>query len=62
LQGAERVEGTLETTEAAGIDERASALPTYIRAGNLYECAWELLKYGHFKGMDDEAAALALGA
>jgi hypothetical protein len=49
-------------TKAAGIDERLAALATYIRAGNLYECAWPLLQYGHFKGMDNGAATLALAA
>jgi hypothetical protein len=47
--------------EAAGLDGRLAALATYIRAGNLYESAWQLMKFGHFKGMEDKAAALALG-
>jgi hypothetical protein len=40
--------------------ERFSALATYLRAGNLYECAWLPFRLGHFKGMDDETATLAL--
>jgi len=48
-------------TEADGLDERLAALAEHIHAGKLYECAWQLMKYGHFKGMEDEAAALALG-
>jgi hypothetical protein len=39
-----------------------TAVATYTRAGDLYECAWQLLKYGHFKSMAVEAAALGLGA
>jgi hypothetical protein len=31
-------------------------------AGNLYECPWKAFRLGHFKGMDDEGAALALAA
>jgi hypothetical protein len=48
--------------EAAGLDERLQPLAAYVLAGQLYETPWRLLVYGHFKGMEDEAAALALAA
>ena len=44
------------------LDDRFASLAEYLRAGNLYECAWPPFRLGHFKGMDDEAAALALAA
>jgi hypothetical protein len=62
LQGRDKGRRHARDQETAGIDERLAALGTYIRAGNLYECAWQLLKHGHFKGMEDKAAALALAA
>lgn len=38
-----------------------SALAAFIPAHH-YESPWQLFRLGHFKGMEDEAAALALGA
>jgi hypothetical protein len=62
LQGRDKGRRHARDQETAGIDERFSALATYIRAGNLFECAWKPPKYGHFKGVEDKAAALALAA
>lgn len=60
LQGRRKGRRHAGDPEDSRVDERFSALATYLCAGNLYECAWLPFRLGHFKGMNDEEAALAL--
>jgi hypothetical protein len=46
--------------KARALDERLSALASYIRVGNYYESAWQLFCYGQLKGLSDEEAVKAL--
>jgi hypothetical protein len=57
LKDAKRVEGSLEIRKPLRIDERFSSLAKYVLAANYYECAWELFRFGHFKGLSHEAAS-----
>jgi hypothetical protein len=43
------------------LDERLAAIAAEVLAGKYYECAWELMRFGHFPGMSHEEAAGALG-
>jgi hypothetical protein len=40
--------------------DRLSALASDVLAGYDYECAWELFRFGHFRGMDDGQSATVL--
>jgi hypothetical protein len=46
--------------DVEGIDQRLSSLAAHVLAGQHYECAWELFRFGQFKGLSHEAAALEL--
>ena len=41
-------------------DDRLSTLASDVLAGYDYECAWELFRFGHFRGMDDGKSATVL--
>jgi hypothetical protein len=45
-----------------GFDVRLEPLAAHVLAGHHYECAWELFRFGHFKGLNDDQAARELGA
>jgi hypothetical protein len=62
LQGAERVEGSLEIRKPLGLDQRLADLAKFVHSGQHYECAWDLFRYGQFKGLSDEEAGAQLGA
>ena len=49
------------TRPQTGIYERLSMLADDIRAGNDYEYAWQLFRFGHFRRMDDAQAATEIG-
>src|SRR5918994_601178 len=49
-------------SEEPGLDVRLEPLAAHVLAGNHYECAWELFRFGHFKGLTEEHAAAALAA
>jgi hypothetical protein len=40
--------------------DQLSALASEVLAGYDYECAWELFRFGHFRGMDDGESATVL--
>jgi len=46
----------------AGLDERLTGVAAEVLAGRPVESAWELMRFGHFKGMSHEEAAVALAA
>jgi hypothetical protein len=46
--------------ETWGYDDRLLALASDVLAGYDYECAWELFRFGHFRGMDDGQSAMVL--
>jgi hypothetical protein len=46
--------------ETWGYDDRLSTLASDVLAGYDYECAWELFRFGHFRGMDDGQSATVL--
>lgn len=62
LQGRRKGAGDDGATQASALNERLSALAAYVLKGEHYECNWELFRFGHLKGMDDEEAIRALGA
>jgi hypothetical protein len=41
-------------------DDGLSTLASDVLAGHDYECAWELFRFGHFRGMDDGQSATVL--
>jgi len=45
---------------STGTDEELSTLADDVSAGNNYEYAWELFRFGHFRGMDDAQSAAML--
>ena len=45
-----------------GVDVRLAALAEHVRAGQHYECAWQVFPFGQLKGLNHEDAVRALGA
>jgi hypothetical protein len=54
--------GVARDPEADRLDERLRALAEHVVAGRYYEGAWQLFRFGHFKGLTDEKAIVQLGA
>jgi len=53
---------SLEIRKSLGRRALANLAGPHILAGQHHECAWELFRFGQFKGLGDEAAALELAA
>lgn len=47
-------------TPTSDHDDRLSMLASDVLAGYDYECAWELFRFGYFRGMDDGQSATVL--
>jgi hypothetical protein len=62
LRDAERVEGSLEIRTPMGSTSDFLRSPAHVVAEQRFETPRVLFRFGYFRGMDDEDAAIALAA